>query len=82
MRADRPRRDGDAIRCRKLIVFVATLERLGIDNESQVVVYDDAGGMYAGRLWWMLRWLGHERVRGAGRRLAQVAAGGTPREGR
>ncbi len=42
--------------------FVATLERWGIDNESQVVVYDDAGGMYAGRLWWMLRWLGHDRA--------------------
>lgn len=34
----------------------------GIDDETQVVAYDDAGGMYAARLWWLLRWLGHERV--------------------
>jgi thiosulfate/3-mercaptopyruvate sulfurtransferase len=34
----------------------------GIDEHSQVVVYDDHGGAYAARLWWMLRWLGHERV--------------------
>jgi len=34
----------------------------GIDADTQVVAYDDAGGMVAGRVWWMLRWLGHERV--------------------
>ena len=34
----------------------------GISRATQVVVYDDAGGMVAGRLWWLLRWLGHERV--------------------
>lgn len=34
----------------------------GVSRETQVVVYDDAGGMVAGRLWWLLRWLGHERV--------------------
>ena len=34
----------------------------GIGNDTQVVVYDDAQGMIAGRLWWLLRWLGHERV--------------------
>lgn len=31
-------------------------------QKTQVVVYDDDGGMYAVRLWWLLRWLGHERV--------------------
>lgn len=36
--------------------------RLGIDGVTQVVAYDDAGGMIAGRLWWLLRWLGHRRV--------------------
>lgn len=36
--------------------------RLGIGTGTQVVVYDDAGGMIAGRLWWMLRYLGHEAV--------------------
>ncbi len=34
----------------------------GIGNTSQVVVYDDAGGAFAGRLWWLLRCLGHENV--------------------
>ena len=34
----------------------------GIDDDSQVVVYDDAGGAIATRLWWLLRWLGHRRV--------------------
>lgn len=42
--------------------FAATLGRWGIDDGVQVVVYDDAGGMYAARLWWMLRWLGHDAV--------------------
>ena len=36
--------------------------RLGIDEMSQVVVYDDAGGMVASRLWWELRYMRHEAV--------------------
>ncbi len=34
----------------------------GITPQAQVVVYDAAGGAIAARLWWLLRWLGHERV--------------------
>jgi len=34
----------------------------GITEDRQVVVYDDVSGAYAVRLWWMLRWLGHEAV--------------------
>jgi thiosulfate/3-mercaptopyruvate sulfurtransferase len=34
----------------------------GIANDSQVIVYDDAGGAFAGRLWWLLRCLGHDKV--------------------
>lgn len=34
----------------------------GVGNNSQVVVYDDAGGAFAGRMWWLLRCLGHEKV--------------------
>ena len=42
---------------------VETFERLGIGPGTQVVTYDDAGGaLAAARLWWMLRWLGHEAV--------------------
>ena len=36
--------------------------RLGIDEMSQVVAYDDAGGMIASRLWWELRYMHHEAV--------------------
>ncbi|MEZ5551606.1 MAG: sulfurtransferase [Pseudomonadales bacterium] len=38
------------------------LRSLGINDADQVVVYDDAGGAFAGRAWWCLRWLGHEAV--------------------
>ena len=34
----------------------------GIGNDTQVVVYDDSFGSIAARLWWLLRWLGHEQV--------------------
>lgn len=34
----------------------------GVNNRHQVVVYDDAGGAFAGRLWWLLRTMGHEQV--------------------
>ena len=37
-----------------------TLSQWGIDDRVQVVVYDDNVGQVAGRLWWMLRWLGHD----------------------
>ena len=40
-----------------------TLGAWGIGNATQVVAYDDMGGMLAAaRLWWLVRWLGHERV--------------------
>ncbi len=36
---------------------------IGVDQNTQVVVYDDVGGALAAvRVWWMLRWLGHEAV--------------------
>ncbi|MDP3636640.1 MAG: sulfurtransferase [Azonexus sp.] len=38
------------------------LGEIGIGAQTQVVVYDDAQGMIAGRLWWLLRWLGHDQV--------------------
>lgn len=40
----------------------ATFSRLGIDRTRQVVAYDQDSGMYASRLWWMLRWMGHDAV--------------------
>ena len=40
----------------------AWLGTLGIGNATQVVVYDRNAGNYCGRLWWMLKWLGHDAV--------------------
>lgn len=43
--------------------IVSRFGRLGISNDNDVVVYDSAGGgLAASRLWWMLRYLGHDRV--------------------
>ena len=42
--------------------FAQRLAALGFDDEVPVVAYDSAGGMYAARLWWMLRWAGHAAV--------------------
>jgi len=42
--------------------FAAQVAAWGIDDRVQVVVYDDAGAMVSGRVWWMLRWLGHNAV--------------------
>ena len=42
--------------------LAARLEALGIGDDTQVIAYDDAGGMFAARLWWLLRWMGHARV--------------------
>ncbi|MDX1686580.1 MAG: sulfurtransferase [Candidatus Promineifilaceae bacterium] len=38
----------------------ALFGRLGIDEGTQVVAYDDVGSIVAARLWWMLRYMGHE----------------------
>jgi thiosulfate/3-mercaptopyruvate sulfurtransferase len=42
--------------------FAHTLSGWGIGDDVQVVAYDDATGGIAARLWWMLRWLGHDAV--------------------
>jgi len=42
--------------------FVQAMRDLGINNDTQVVAYDAHGGMYAARLWWLLRWIGHSDV--------------------
>ena len=42
--------------------LATTFGRLGISRDVQVVAYDQDSGMYASRLWWLLRWLGHDAV--------------------
>ncbi|MET0856338.1 MAG: sulfurtransferase [Telluria sp.] len=42
--------------------LIDTLRAWGIDDDTQVVAYDAHGGMFAARLWWLLRWVGHPAV--------------------
>lgn len=43
--------------------LAATMGRIGVTNDTQVVGYDDEGGHFASRLWWVLTYYGHRRVR-------------------
>jgi thiosulfate/3-mercaptopyruvate sulfurtransferase len=45
-----------------ITIFAATLSAMGIGAGTQVVVYDQGTAMFVARLWWMLRWLGHDAV--------------------
>jgi thiosulfate/3-mercaptopyruvate sulfurtransferase len=42
--------------------FEETMARLGISDATRVVVYDERGGIYAARLWWILNYFGHANV--------------------
>lgn len=48
--------------------FLAVLANLGVNENTQIFIYDNACGMYASRVWWMCRWVGHD--------LAAVLDGG------
>jgi thiosulfate/3-mercaptopyruvate sulfurtransferase len=50
----------------------------GVGNETQVVGYDARDGVYAARLWWLLRWLGHEHVAVLNGGLAAWQSAGLP----
>src|SRR3954467_6225563 len=42
--------------------FAMWLSGVGFANDMQAVVYDRNGANYCGRLWWMLKWMGHDAV--------------------
>lgn len=44
------------------LAFLQAMGALGIGTDTPVVAYDNSGGVYASRLWWMLRWIGHGAV--------------------
>ncbi|MEM8511529.1 thiosulfate/3-mercaptopyruvate sulfurtransferase [Massilia sp. MP_M2] len=58
--------------------LVEALRGFGIDDATQVVAYDAHGGMFAARLWWLLRWLGHEAVAVLDGGMAAWEAAGQP----
>jgi thiosulfate/3-mercaptopyruvate sulfurtransferase len=60
--------------------FASVMDRLGIGDDSTVVVYDTDGGMWAARLWWALRYYGHEDVRILDGGLRQWVYSGLPLE--
>lgn len=58
--------------------FAQSMGHLGLKSTTRVVVYDAGNSMAATRLWWMLRWIGHESVRILdGGWSAWLAAGGS-----
>ena len=60
--------------------FLQTLRLWGINQDSQVVAYDAHGGVFAARLWWLLRWIGHSRVAVLDGGLSAWMAHGEPLE--
>ena len=42
--------------------FATVLRSHGVNNDSFIVAYDDSNSIFACRLWWMVRWAGHEKI--------------------
>ncbi|MES2945494.1 MAG: sulfurtransferase [Pseudomonadota bacterium] len=62
--------------------FATWLSSVGFANNMQAVVYDRNGANYCGRLWWMLKWAGHQNVAVLdGGLQAWLAAGGAVNSG-
>ncbi len=62
--------------------FATWLSSIGFSNDMQAVVYDRNGANYCGRLWWMLKWAGHDKVAVLdGGLQAWAAAGGAVNTG-
>ena len=58
--------------------FAATLSRWGVNGNTQVIAYDAGNSAYAARLWWMLRYVGHDAVAVLDGGLAAWLAAGHP----
>lgn len=58
--------------------FASLMGSRGLGDHHSIVAYDDAGGVYAARLWWMLRWIGHPGARLLDGGLAAWVAAGLP----
>ena len=42
--------------------FINFLQVNGVNSDTHLVAYDDDGGVYAARFWWMLNWIGHHKI--------------------
>ena len=63
-------------------ILAGKLRAAGLKQGRQVVAYDASGGAFAARLWWLLRWIGHDAVAVLdGGRQAWLAAGGALEQG-
>jgi len=60
--------------------FEVLMGQLGIGSDSTVVVYDDSGGTWAARLWWALRYYGHDAAKVLNGGLTKWIAEGRPLE--
>ena len=58
--------------------FAESMARAGIDAHTHVIAYDDRGGATAARLWWLLRYFGHDQVSLLDGGIAQWIAEGKP----
>jgi thiosulfate/3-mercaptopyruvate sulfurtransferase len=63
------------------LAFAQWLGRMGLEPSTQVVVYDRQNSGFCGRLWWMLKWVGHEAVAVLDGGLAAWQAAGGAVEG-
>ena len=55
--------------------FRELMAKLGISNTTRIIAYDERGGIYAARLWWILNHYGHSQGGAPRRRLGEVGRG-------
>jgi len=60
--------------------LIAKLKNWGVNNSSQIICYDDMSGAFAARMWWLLKWLGHDDVAVLDGGIERWTANGLPLE--